>query len=66
VAREVAAAYVDAPSRRDPLTTAAYAQLVTESDRLFRRITSPDRPGPVRVIFTTCLALYREDRTRRW
>ena len=33
-ANEVAAAYVDGPSRRDALTVAAYADLVSESDRL--------------------------------
>ena len=38
LAHEVAAAYLDAPRRRDPLTEAAYADLATESDRLFRRI----------------------------
>jgi hypothetical protein len=54
VAREVAAAYIDAPVRRDPLTRLAYAQLVTESDWLFRRIISPDRPDTVHVVFTTC------------
>jgi hypothetical protein len=61
-AREVAAAYLNAPGRRDPFTTAAYARLVTESDRLFRRITSPDRPDSVRVDFTTCPAPYRDAR----
>jgi hypothetical protein len=59
VAHEVAAAYLDTPSRRDPRTAAAYAQLVTESDRLFRWITAPDQPRPVRVAFTTCLMPYR-------
>jgi hypothetical protein len=58
LAHEVAAAYLDAPSRRDPLTEAAYADLVTESDRLFRWITSTDRPNAVRVVFTTCRAPY--------
>ena len=53
-AREVAAAYADTPSRRGPLVAGAYAQLVTESDLLFRRITSPDRPDRVQVGFTTC------------
>lgn len=57
-AREVAAGYVDAPSRRDPRADAAYAQLVTETDRLFRQITSPDRPDPVRVAFTACPTPY--------
>ena len=62
LAREVAAAYLDAPSRRDPLTAAAYARLVTESNRLFELITSPDRPHPVRVFFTSCPAPYRDAR----
>jgi hypothetical protein len=59
-AREVAAAYVDTPSRRHPVVTAAYAQLATESDRLFRRITSPDRPDRVRVAFTKCPRPYAD------
>jgi len=62
LAREVAVAYLDAPTRRDPLTAAAYARLVTESDWLFELITSPDRPDPVRVFFTTCPAPYRDAR----
>jgi hypothetical protein len=53
-AHEVAAAYLDTPSRRHPLVMAAYAQLVTESDLLFEWITSPDRPGRVQIVFTTC------------
>jgi hypothetical protein len=53
-ASAVAAAYVDTPSRRHPLVAAAYARLITESDLLFRRITSPDRPGRVQIGFTTC------------
>ena len=59
-AREVAAAYVDARTRRDAPTHAAYKQLVTESDRLLRRITSPSRADPVRVRFTTCSQPYRD------
>jgi hypothetical protein len=45
-AREVAAAYDDArrTAACDPLAAAAYARLVTESDQLFWRLTSPDRP----------------------
>jgi hypothetical protein len=58
-ARAVAAAYADAPTRCDPLTRAAYARLVAESDRLLRRITSPDRPDAVRVRFTACPEPYR-------
>ena len=60
LAHEVAAAYLDAHSRRDPLVEAAYADLVTESDRLFRWITSTDRPDPVRVVFTTCPTPYHD------
>lgn len=60
VAHEIASAYIDAPNRRDPLTAPAYAQLAAESDRLYRRITSPDRPDPVRVFFTTCPTPYRD------
>ena len=60
VAHEVATAYLDAPRRRDPLTAAAYAHLVTESDRLFRWITSPDQADPVRVVFTACPTPYRD------
>jgi hypothetical protein len=62
LAREVAAAYLDAPTRHDPLAAAAYARLVTESNRLFELITSPDRPDPVRVFFTTCPTPYRDAR----
>jgi hypothetical protein len=60
LAREVATAYINAPTRRDPLTAAAYDQLVTESDRLFDLITSQDRLDPVRVFFTTCATPYRD------
>jgi hypothetical protein len=60
-AHEVAAAYLDTPARRDPVVAAAYAQLATESDRLFARITSPDRPGRVRVAFTTCPTPYADE-----
>jgi hypothetical protein len=60
-ARDVAAAYADTPSSpRDPLVVAAYTQLVAESDRLFRRITSPDQPDPVDIVFTTCPAPYAD------
>ena len=59
-ASAVAAAYVDTPSSRDPLVAAAYAQLVTESDRLFRHLTSPDRPDRVHIAFTTCPTPYAD------
>lgn len=53
-ARDVAAVYAGTPSSDDPLVAAAYADLVAESDALFRRITAPDRPDRVRVEFTAC------------
>jgi hypothetical protein len=57
-AHAVAAAYAGARTRRDPLTRAAYARLAAECDRLLRRITSPARPGAVRVRWTTCAEPY--------
>lgn len=57
-ARAVAAAYTDASTARDPLVVAAYARLVTESDRLFRDLTSGDRPDRVRIAFTRCPTPY--------
>ena len=60
VAREVAAAYLDAGDRRDSLTHAAFARLVTETDELFRWITQPDRPNALQVFFTTCENPYRD------
>jgi hypothetical protein len=57
VAREVADAYLDGGSRRDGLTLAAFEQLVTETDRLFRWIT-----GALRVRFTTVENPYRDAR----
>jgi hypothetical protein len=59
-ARDVAAAYVDTPTRTDPLVAAAYSQLVAESDHLFRRLTSPDRLDRVRIAFTACPAPYAD------
>lgn len=53
VAREVAAAHLAAPRVGDALATAADDRLVHESDSLLRSITEPDRPGAVRVAFTT-------------
>jgi hypothetical protein len=61
-AHDVAAAYVDTPSRPDPLVAAAYAQLARESDQLFRRITSPDRPDRVHIAFTGCPTPYADAR----
>jgi hypothetical protein len=60
VAHEVAAAYLDAPHRSDPLAVTAFAQLEQESDRLFRWITRPGRPSAVQVFFTTCEDPYRD------
>lgn len=61
-AHGVAAAYVSMRCARgcDPLVAAAYAQLVTESDQLFRRLTSPDRPDRVHIVFTTCPTPYAD------
>ena len=39
---------------------AAFARLVTESDRLFRHITAPDRPDRVHIAFTECPAPYAD------
>jgi hypothetical protein len=61
IAREVAAAYLDASNRNCPLTVVAFAQLVVEADRLFRWITEPGRPGALQVCFTTCATPYRDD-----
>ena len=44
-AAEVAFAHLDAPRVGDARARASYAQLVRESDRLFRYITELDRPG---------------------
>ena len=55
-AHEVAEAYRDAPVRLGTDVVAAYARLADEPDRLFDRITAPDRPDRVRVVFTTCPA----------
>jgi hypothetical protein len=59
-AREVAAAYVDASGRPEPVTVAAFAQLMNETDELFRWITLPDRPGAIQVHFTKCETPYRD------
>ena len=37
---------------------AAYAQLVEESDRLFRLVTEAGRPDHVRICFTMCPTPY--------
>jgi hypothetical protein len=60
VAHEVAAAYLDATDRGDPRAGAAFAQLVAETDQLFRWVTLPGRPGALHVFFTTCASPYRD------
>lgn len=60
--RDVAAAYTDTPTTREPLVAAAYARLVTEADQLFRRLTSPDRPDRAHIAFTTCPTPYADAR----
>jgi hypothetical protein len=62
VAREVADAYLDAADSRDAITVAAFAQLVIETDQLFRWITEPSRPHALQVSFTTCENPYRDAR----
>jgi hypothetical protein len=59
-ARAVAEAYAETATSRGPLVVAAYAELVTESDRLFAHLTRPDRPDRVRITFTTCPAPYAD------
>jgi hypothetical protein len=59
-AAEVAAAHRDAPRLGDALAVAAYERLERESDVLFGRITRPDRPGRVRIVFTDGAAPYRD------
>jgi hypothetical protein len=58
VAREIAAAYVEATDRCDPLTVAAFAQLVAETDHLFRWLTASSHPMGLQVCFTTCATPY--------
>ena len=62
VAHEVAAAYVDTRDRRDAAISAAFTQLVTETDRLFCSITRDARPSALRVFFTICAMPYRDAR----
>src|SRR5882724_10199838 len=58
IAGEIASAYFETTSVPSPLARAAYAQLTLETDRLFARMTSPDRPDGVRVRFSTCALPY--------
>jgi hypothetical protein len=60
VAREVAASYLAASCHPDARTVAAFTQLGTETDRVFRWLTLPERPGALRVHFTKCDAPYRD------
>jgi hypothetical protein len=55
VARDVAAAYLDTADRPDSQTAAAFAQLVAETDEIFRSVA-----GALHVCFTTCAAPYRD------
>jgi len=58
VAAEIAAAHVEAARAGGPPAHAAYAQLVIESDRLFRLVTETGRPDRVRIFFTMCPTPY--------
>lgn len=57
-AADVAAGHQEAPRVGGPLTHAAYARLVSESDHLFTLITQA-RP-PTRVFFSQCTTPYRD------
>jgi hypothetical protein len=60
-ASDVAAAFIHARSRPgDAMAIAAYAQLQSQSDRMFSALTAPDRG--MRVRFTRDAAPYRDDR----
>ena len=62
VARDVAGAYLAATARSSPIAVAAFAQLVTETNQLFRWITEPARPNAMRVFFTRCENPYSDAR----
>jgi hypothetical protein len=63
VAREVAAAFAENPSRpRDAQVAAAYASLEWQTDRLFTEITRTDNPARVQVVFTSEPRPYANDR----
>jgi hypothetical protein len=55
---EIAAAHIEASRAGGALALAAYAQLVRESDRLFRLVTETGRPDRVRICFTMCATPY--------
>jgi hypothetical protein len=61
-ARAVATAYNDTPTSRHPLVEAAYAQLIAETDRIFRHLSSADRPDRVRIVFGTGPTPYADAR----
>ncbi len=58
VAVEIAAAYLGSAIVRSPVVGAAFEQLAVETDHLYAAITSQDRPGAVRVRFSTCATPY--------
>ena len=57
-AAEVAAAHQEAPAVGGALARAAYAQLISETDQIFMRLTQA--PRSVRIFFTTCAMPYRD------
>jgi hypothetical protein len=60
-ARQVSAAFLEAPSRPGEATAiAAYSELERQSDQMFSALTRPG--GGVRVTFTRCRAPYGNDR----
>lgn len=53
-AREVAAAFLEAPNApRNPRVIAAYAELTAQTERLFARLTDPDGSYRIRVAMTS-------------
>jgi hypothetical protein len=62
IAREVAVAFVEAPSTpRTPVVAAAYGQLERQSDALFAALTDPHGPYGLRVAFTRSEQPYDSD-----
>ncbi len=55
-ASRIASAHLEAPRMGDALARGAFAALARESDQLFKLIADTDRPGGVRISFTSCLA----------
>lgn len=63
IAREVAANFSHARSTPGaPLVAAAYAQLQTQTDEMFARLTDRDRARGIRVVFTRSSVPYIGDR----